>query len=62
MSNFNSKIAERVAKLFERADHPSTPEHEAAACRERAEQIMRENRISQAMLHLTDEQKRVFEQ
>lgn len=62
MSNFNSKIAERVAKLFERADHPSTPEHEAAACRERAESIMRENRISQAMLHLTDEQKRVFEQ
>lgn len=62
MSNLNSKIAERIAKLFERADHPNTPEAEAAACREKAEQIMRENRISQAMLHLTDEQKRVFEQ
>lgn len=58
----NSKIAERIAKLFERADHPNTSEHEAAACREKAEQIMRENRISEAMLHLTDEQKRVFEQ
>lgn len=62
MSNLNSKIAERIAKLFERADHPNTPEAEAAACREKAESIMRENRISQAMLHLTDEQKRVFEQ
>lgn len=62
MSNANSKIAERIAKLFERADHPNTPEAEAAACREKAESIMRENRISQAMLHLTDEQKRVFEQ
>lgn len=62
MSNLNSKIAERIAKLFERADHPNTTEHEAAACREKAETIMRENRISQAMLHLTDEQKRTFEQ
>lgn len=62
MSNLNSKIAERIAKLFERADHPNTSEHEAAACREKAEGIMREHKISEAMLHLTDEQKRVFEQ
>lgn len=62
MSNVNAKLAEKIAKLFERADHPNTSEHEAAACREKAEKLMRENRISEAMLHLTDEQKRVFEQ
>lgn len=62
MSNINTKLSEKIAKLFERADHPNTSEHEAAACREKAEKLMRENRISEAMLHLTDEQKRVFEQ
>lgn len=62
MTNVSPKLSEKIAKLFARADHPKTPEHEAASCREKAEKLMREHKISEAMLHLTDEQKRVFEQ
>lgn len=62
MSNVSSKLSEKIAKLFARADHPNTTEHEAAACRDKAEKLMREHKISEAMLHLTEEQERVFEQ
>lgn len=62
MSNDTAKLTEKIAKLFARADHPNTSEHEAAACREKAEKLMREHKISEAMFHLTEEQERVFEQ
>ena len=51
----------RITALLDRADHPNTSEHEAAACREKAEQMMAEYRIERAMLHLKGHDKRRFE-
>ena len=51
----------RITALLDRADHPNTSEHEAAACREKAEQLMADYRIERAMLHLKGHDKRRFE-
>lgn len=51
----------RITALLDRADHPNTSEHEAAACRDKAESMMAEYRIERAMLHLKGHDKRRFE-
>lgn len=55
------KIKGRISALLNRADHHATTEHEAAACREKAEDLMRSYRIERAMLNLEDNSKRKFE-
>lgn len=51
----------RITALLDRAEHPNTSEHEAAACRDKAEDLMREYRIERAMLNLKGHDKRRFE-
>ena len=47
------KALEKVRKLLERADHPSTPEEEADSCRAKAGKIMLEHAISEAELDVS---------
>jgi hypothetical protein len=49
-----SNILRRVQSLIERADHELTPAHEAAACREKAEGMMRKYRIEEEGLLAKD--------
>lgn len=55
------KIKARISALLNRADHHATGDHEAAACREKAEALMQSYRIERAMLNLEDNSKRKFE-
>lgn len=41
------KVLGKIRKLLERADHPNTPEGEAASCRTTAERLMRDYRVSE---------------
>lgn len=62
MSNAKLDAAKRrITALLDRAEHPNTSEHEATACREKAESMMAEYRIERAMLHLKGHDKRRFE-
>lgn len=57
----NKKIQDRIASLLRRAEHPNTTPEEAQACQEKAEALIQKYRLEEAELHLTEEQKRVFE-
>lgn len=48
-------VITRVMKLMERANHPTTPEHEAILCMEKAESLMAQHKIDQ--MDLTPEEK-----
>ena len=54
------RIKKRITALLDRAEHHATAEHEATACREKAEELMQEYRIERAMLNLEDNSKREF--
>lgn len=45
----------RITSLLERAEHPLTPEHEAASCRAKAEQLMKDYRIDEQNLIAQDQ-------
>lgn len=55
------RIKKRITALLDRAEHHATEEHEATACREKAEDLMQEYRIERAMLNLEDNANRKFE-
>lgn len=57
----SKKIQDRINSLLRRAEHPNTTPEEAQACQEKAEALMQKYRLEEAELHLTEEQKRVFE-
>lgn len=44
------KMLSKIGKLLDRADHENTPEHEAASCRAKAEQLMQQYRINESLL------------
>ena len=57
----SKKIQDRIASLLRRAEHPNTTPEEAQACQEKAEALVQKYRLEEAELHLTEEQKRVFD-